>query len=109
MKLAQMTRIPVIVKDDSVKVSNLHPKMLLAIGYAARIWAANDLPHLVITSGNDAEHMEGSLHYKNRAIDLRIWGLVAPHVAAQELRECLGDDFDVVCEKTHVHVEWDPV
>lgn len=64
----------------------------------------------VCTSGIDGKHMEGSLHYKAKAVDLR-----SRHVSAEmlpkivdELRERLGKDYDVVVEGDHIHVENDP-
>ena len=64
----------------------------------------------VCTAGTDGKHMEGSLHYKARAVDLR-----SRHVAADalpkivdELKERLGKDFDVILEGDHVHAEHDP-
>ena len=63
----------------------------------------------VCTSGIDGKHMEGSLHYKARAVDLR-----SRHVASDalpkiidELKERLGKDFDVILEGDHIHVEHD--
>ena len=64
----------------------------------------------VCTAGTDGKHMEGSLHYKALAVDLR-----SRHVAADalpkivsELKERLGKDYDVVIEGDHVHCEYDP-
>jgi hypothetical protein len=64
----------------------------------------------VITSGREGKHSEGSLHYRGCAVDLRTWGMT-PSVQreyVEVLSEVLGDDFDVVLELTHVHVEYDP-
>lgn len=64
----------------------------------------------VCTAGTDGKHMEGSLHYKALAVDLR-----SRHVAAEllpkivsELKERLGKDYDVIIEGDHVHAEYDP-
>lgn len=72
----------------------------------------------IITSANDGHHKAGSLHYVNLAVDLRLpGGLTAKGKArdpnlvvnfAMTLRAYLGDDFDVVIEKNHIHVEYDP-
>ena len=67
----------------------------------------------VITDGwrNDP----ASLHSKNLAWDLRIWGLPDPKAAADELRKVLNIkhyDYDVVYGDAkhldHVHIEYDP-
>ena len=66
--------------------------------------------NLVITSGIEGSHGENSLHYKGLALDYRTRdipvgfhkGLIA------KVRWALGDQFDVVAEPTHLHVEFDP-
>ncbi|MDP2366408.1 MAG: hypothetical protein Q8M94_21860 [Ignavibacteria bacterium] len=60
----------------------------------------------VITSTNEGSHSPGSLHYANLAVDVRLtggYGRVLP-----VLRERLGPGFDVVEEKDHLHIEYDP-
>lgn len=64
---------------------------------------------LVITAGVDGKHMEGSLHYKGLALDLRTFNLKGYETqVAEELRKELGDDYDVVLEGDHIHCEYDP-
>lgn len=62
---------------------------------------------LVITSTYEGNHVAGSLHYANDAFDVVFegWG---EDSAAVGLKAALGRDFDVVAEKDHVHVEYDP-
>jgi hypothetical protein len=74
---------------------------------AEHVFRSNDSP-LVVTSLNDAKHSNGSLHYRGRGADLRIWYLADPRACADALRDALHDDFDVVLEKTHIHLEYDP-
>jgi len=68
-----------------------------------------------ITSANDSTHMEGSLHFNNRAFDIRISNIIAatefPYAArawAEKMQIALGDNYDVVLEKDHIHVEYQP-
>lgn len=81
---------------------------------------------LWITSANDGEHKDGSLHYINRAFDFRTRNVTVPASAdpragsasilrekvlqewASRIRAALGHNYDVVLEKDHLHVEWDP-
>jgi len=63
---------------------------------------------LVVTSVSDGKHKEGSLHYRGLAFDLRTWHIRQPQTYANELRERLGKGWDVIVEKTHIHVEYDP-
>ena len=62
----------------------------------------------VITSVCDGKHRAGSLHYVGLAFDLRIWHLPDVEKFAAELRARLTDEFDVVVEDDHIHVEYQP-
>lgn len=67
-----------------------------------------------ITSANDSKHMDTSLHYKNRAFDIRIFNLKNGSQKELEswtarIRERLGDSYDVILEKDHLHIEYHPV
>lgn len=72
----------------------------------------------VITSANDGKHMIGSLHYKKRAVDLRIKDLSEDKVTrlVQRLRfhfngsETALRPFQVIVETAplHIHLEYDP-
>lgn len=63
-----------------------------------------------LTSGKDGEHSAGSLHYYGLAGDFRIRDMNHDQIAwaVVELKERLGGDFDVVLERTHIHIEYDP-
>ena len=50
--------------------------------------------------------MNGSLHYQGKAFDLRTWHVIEE--VAKQLRTYLGKDYDVIVEKDHIHVEYDP-
>jgi hypothetical protein len=63
-----------------------------------------------VTSVCDGKHGRGSLHYVGLAMDLR-----TRHLTENEQREVkaeiakrLGEQFDVVLEKTHLHIEFNP-
>lgn len=69
-------------------------------------WGFNQA-EFVITSTYEGNHSAGSLHYANQAYDLRyptddheFWQLLAINY--------LGEDFDVVAERDHLHIEYDP-
>lgn len=93
-----------------------HPllAMSLALSVVRDVFAEHGLDAW-ITSANDSEHMPGSLHYLDRAVDLRLHHVPAHLRAAvvQQLRDRLRPDFDVLWEgqgtpNEHVHVEYDP-
>lgn len=104
------------VKNAGVKISKLHPKMEAAIIAVAASAKALNLPKPVITSGNDSTHMDGSMHYKGRAIDFR--GNNITTVVGEKFRTDvaarLGGEYDVLFEvfmnaaNNHLHVEYDP-
>ena len=60
-----------------------------------------DLPHRLGGSG---------ITHVGDAIDIRIRDLSQDHIlyAEDELREELGNDFDIINEGTHIHIEYDP-
>ena len=65
--------------------------------------------------GEREDHQDGSLHFVGLAADLRVnadleGGL--PYSSHQDLRnrlnDELGDDWDVIYEYTHIHIEFQP-
>ena len=64
----------------------------------------------VVTSGCDGQHQVNSKHYTNEAIDLRTFHLQGNELdtVVQALKRTLGQDFDVVVEASHLHLEHDP-
>lgn len=64
----------------------------------------------VVTSLTDGKHSDNSLHYSGEAVDFRTWYFTEQVLEdlAWELQRDLGSDYDVVVEKTHLHVEYDP-
>lgn len=68
-------------------------------------------PHgWVITSALDSEHRVGSLHYVGLALDYRTRHIPAEQLItiADTIRQRLGEQFDVVLESDHLHVEFQP-
>jgi hypothetical protein len=92
--------------------AHFYPEMFFII-HCARMTAPRlDDDTVWITSANDGVHMEGSLHYKNRAFDIRTRnvteGVTAQKSWTRKVRKVLGKDYDVVFEKDHIHVEYQP-
>lgn len=70
---------------------------------------------MIVTAGSEGEdgdgvHKSGSLHYKGLAIDVRTRDLTSAQITAlvARLKAVLGSKFDVVLEKDHIHIEYDP-
>lgn len=94
---------------EGVILAGLQPEMRLVKKHAGRIWSEHG-QECVIVSALDREHSDGSLHPFGYALDLRTsyFNSVEAGNVARELREALGDKYQVVVEGTHIHVEYDP-
>ena len=91
------------------RVRGLQPEMILAIMVANDVYAQYDII-CVITEGTGAKHRRGSLHYVGLAIDLRTRN-IPPNLrepVAQQIRVALGEEYDVVLESDHIHIEFQP-
>ena len=91
---------------EGVKVFGIRQEALLILMCAETVWARQG-EEVVCTSVVDGSHSVASLHFAGCAVDLRIWGLDVEKAAA-ELREALTDEYDVVVEADHIHVEYQP-
>ena len=67
-----------------------------------------DKYEITITGALDGKHKKNSLHYKGRAIDIRIKDMKRPIECYKRIKNKLGNEFDVILEKTHIHTEYDP-
>jgi hypothetical protein len=99
--------------DVIINGAHFDPVMVKIIDVARETAPMLEKGTVWITSANDSEHMEGSLHYENRAFDIRIKNIIGArnHEArlwAERMQVALGDDYDVLLEKDHIHVEYDP-
>lgn len=94
---------------EGVSVGGMGVEALLALVIAAEVYDSMGA-ELVVTSVKDGKHGEASLHYEGKAVDLRIHNLVPLDVpkVIEKLRKRLGREYDVVLEKDHIHVEFDP-
>ena len=63
---------------------------------------------LVVTSALDGEHSAGSLHYYGYAVDFRTryFSDLKSQEIVQELQRILGDDYTVIFEVNHIHVQY---
>ena len=94
---------------DGVSLESLGLPMAQVLAEAQAVWKQLGQP-LVVTETAGGVHSAGSRHYMGWAVDLRsrYFSQVQKQMAVQMLRERLGDEYDVVAEATHVHVEYDP-
>ena len=64
----------------------------------------------VITSLTDGKHMKGSLHRKGLALDMRTRTLDRKEIDyfVTWFRDGFEKGYDLVVEKDHIHIEYDP-
>ena len=92
-----------------VRITGMRPEILLAAVAAMEVYKAAG-HDITITACVDGKHTTGSLHYAGAAIDLRTRDLPPGDVAKliAQIKACLGDDFDVLLEVDHIHIEFQP-
>lgn len=105
-------------KDGTRFTSNMHFVTPFVITVVDSAYMEEFGHEAVCTSANDRIHQENSLHYKGAAWDFRIWRnndfTKGPYPASElallkdKLNRRLGDLFDIVLERDHIHVEFDP-
>lgn len=86
-----------------VDISRLHRPVRRVLGTLERLY-----PDFIITSTYEGTHSPPSLHYAHDAIDVRPVTAAGKQVDPDVVRDALGPSFDVVPERTHIHIEYDP-
>ena len=111
--------VPSLYLKDCVHINGAHfyPEIVRIVD-AARATAPLLTDDAVwVTSANDSTHGANSLHYKNRAYDIRTKNISCYLQRSKEdiakdwverMKLVLGDDYDVIFERDHIHVEYDP-
>jgi hypothetical protein len=96
-----------------VDLRGLQPQMAIAYVIVKDIYKRKGY-ECVITSGNDSKHGPNSLHYQGKALDIRTRTILPQDLTGHtssihaEMKIALGEQFDVVLEKDHFHIEFDP-
>ncbi len=95
---------------NKASVSGIRPEMVLAFVIIQRILNKYYDVEAVIVSCMDSKHGRGSLHFVGLALDLRTRDLQSKDLGTATIRikEALGDDYDVVLETDHFHIEFQP-
>lgn len=93
-----------------VKIGDLKPEALEALKIVYLLYRCHNRT-LTVTSTNDGKHMKGSKHYSGNAFDCRIWDFLPNSLLTliKDVKALLGDEFDVLHEDSHIHVEFDPL
>ena len=105
------------VKDESVRMDFVPALAMVLSGTVSPIFATYGVP-MVINSGSEThtadgkpvKHGETSLHWSGHAVDLRsrCLALEQQRSVVDHLIAALGRHFDVVLEKDHIHIEYQP-
>lgn len=97
-----------------VKIEGLKPVMFPLIVYASNIhFRLFNSKKMVVTSVTDGKHMKGSKHYQGLAFDVRINDKSKDEIhlfynALATDINLMRNGCDVVLEKDHIHIEYDP-
>ncbi|KKL05866.1 hypothetical protein LCGC14_2601760 [marine sediment metagenome] len=92
------------------KISGIRAELILALLVAEGVYDKYDTD-LVVTSVNDGRHSYTSLHYSGSAADIRTRELPEAdsiQAVAEEIRQDLSDEYDVIVESDHIHIEYQP-
>jgi hypothetical protein len=92
-----------------VDLRGSRPETLVGVMIAGEIWRSFGYD-FTLTSVVDGKHSAGSLHPDGLAFDCRTRDIPPDKrtLIADQLRAALGPQFDVVLEKDHIHVEFQP-
>ena len=93
---------------EGVSVKGIRTELLLGLIIASDVYKKLG-EDLVVTAVVDGKHRSGSLHYVGLGADLRTrFFKDNGKNAAKLLKVALGDEYDVVVEKDHIHMEYQP-
>lgn len=92
---------------QGVKATNLDSNLMAFVSNMG-----NRFPGLTMSSGNDSQHMKGSKHYKNKAIDIganssnrQSYNQLANFLAKNPTIKSQYGIEDIINEGDHLHVE----
>ena len=88
----------------------MRAEIILALTIAADVYRKTAGVELVVTEITGGTHGTASLHYVGCAADLRTRDIpedLLPDVVL-ELSENLGENYDVILETDHIHIEFQP-
>lgn len=99
-----------MILKTGVRLTGITPQIVLAMFVTAEIYQRYG-QELVITSVNDSKHKAGSKHYEGNGFDCRTsyFTLSSQKTIIEKLKERLDESYDIVLEKDHIHIEYDPV
>lgn len=104
----------IAIKSSSVRCTGFKPELIFGLLVFERIYYHFTGADLMITSGNDGDHMVGSKHYTGEAFDARSHDITAneKHQILDQAKTLLEPEFDIILESEgteneHFHLEYD--
>lgn len=99
-----------MIIKPGVKIAGLSKNMQLALDWAEEVYEKFGHTLIITEALATTGHIKNSKHYTGEAIDIRIWNLGADtyRVYGQLLRGLRDYGFDIILEKDHIHIEYDP-
>lgn len=96
------------LKDNSIDPKGIQSELILAIIIVNEVYQSFGY-EFVITSLNDSEHIEGTLHFNGNAFDARVKHipLEKRQLLVNRIVKHLNSNYDVVLETNHLHIEYD--
>lgn len=90
-------------------IRGMRPEMAIAFVIITGIFDRFDCKARV-SSGTEGKHKRASSHYRGEAIDISKLYIPSSAYAAigVAMKQSLGDDFDVIEESTHWHIQFKP-
>ena len=89
-----------------VDIGRLRPEIRKKLNKIESIISAITGEELIVTSTYEGNHSAGSLHFADLAVDVR--NKIQRSKVFGEIKRYLGDDYDVICYETFIHIEYDP-
>lgn len=95
--------------EGAASIRGIKPEMCIAHTLLCFLFSRHQIS-VRLSCGTDGQHKTASLHYVGFAIDVSLRNVSQKLIAMlhAEMRSVLGDEFDVVREGTHFHVEFQP-
>lgn len=92
-----------------VKLIGAKPELLIGLMIVRDVFMKYNVD-LTLTAITDGKHSRGSLHYAGYAADLRTRDIAKELIPKiiEDSKISLGDEFDIIFESTHIHLEWQP-
>ena len=91
-----------------IRIAGVQPEIVLILPIIDSVFKNKGFD-TIITELTGGKHSPKSLHYVGLAVDISIrnLGLQVSNLVS-ELEKVLGEDYDVVQEITHIHIEFQP-